>query len=131
MAAQTYPLPIRFSRWLLACAVRHWPEETRSWGRALAAEVDETTDALETLLWSWGGIMLFARSVVGSVVAWLKLPAGSRNGGAPVEFGTGRDICRLRSCIGDHGHEAIHMGIRGYFLASRFMRRKKHSPPAM
>jgi hypothetical protein len=57
--------------------VRHWPEETRAWGMALAAEIDETTDTLETLRWSWGGIMLFARSVIASAWTWLKLPAGA------------------------------------------------------
>jgi hypothetical protein len=89
LSPRAHPLPARFSRWLLACALRHWPEETRTWGTALAAEIDETTDAFETLLWSWGGIMLFARSVVASVLAWLKLPAGTplpRNaGGGPVD----------------------------------------------
>lgn len=77
---QTYPLPARFSRWLLGCAVRHWPEESRVWGAALAAEIDETKNIFESLLWLWGGIMLFARSVMGSILTWLKLPAGSGAG---------------------------------------------------
>ena len=72
-----YPLPVRLARWFLAWAVRHWPEETRAWGLALAAEIDETSGALEALWWSWGGIMLFARSVIASAWTWLKLPAGA------------------------------------------------------
>jgi hypothetical protein len=86
--SQANPLPARFSRWLLGCAVRHWPEETRAWGTALAAEVDETTGTWQTLLWSWGGIMLFARSVISNVVAWIKLPVGSSlpgGAGGPVD----------------------------------------------
>jgi uncharacterized protein (TIGR03435 family) len=39
--------------------------------------MDETTGAFESLLWSLGGIMLFTRSVVSSVLDWLRLPAGS------------------------------------------------------
>jgi hypothetical protein len=71
------PMPVRFARWLLRCAVRHWPKDTRVWGMALAAEIDATSRTLDALRWSWGGIMLFARSVVTSVWSWLKLPAGT------------------------------------------------------
>lgn len=77
VSLKAHSLSARFSRWLLACALRHWPAGTRAWGVALAAEVDETTDTLQTLLWSWGGIMLFTRSMMSSVLAWLKLPAGA------------------------------------------------------
>ena len=66
----------RLARWLLGCAVRHWPEETRPWGLALAAEIDETAGAFETVRWSLGGMMFFARSVLLGAWAWLKLPAG-------------------------------------------------------
>jgi hypothetical protein len=37
----------RVARWLLGCAMRHWPEETRSWGQALAAEADEIGSGFE------------------------------------------------------------------------------------
>jgi hypothetical protein len=57
--------------------VRYWPEENRAWGLALAAEIDETASAFETVRWSLGGIMFFTRSVLSSVWAWMKLPAGS------------------------------------------------------
>src|SRR5271169_2959529 len=76
MSSQANPSAARFARWLLGCAVRHWPEETRCWGLALAAEIDETGSAFETVRWSLGGIMLFTRSVLSSVWAWMKLPAG-------------------------------------------------------
>ena len=37
VANQERPAVARFARWLLGCAVRHWPEENRAWGLALAA----------------------------------------------------------------------------------------------
>lgn len=67
----------RFARALLACALRFWPAESRAWGAALAAEVDEATNGFEAMRWSLGGLMFFARSVLSSTWAWLKLPAGS------------------------------------------------------
>ncbi len=67
----------RMARWALWCAVRYWPEENRAWGLALAAEIDETRSAFETVRWSFGGIMFFTRSVLSSAWKWMKLPAGS------------------------------------------------------
>jgi len=77
MTMQESSVTARMARWALWCAVRHWPEENRAWGLALAAEVDETASAFETVRWSLGGIMLFTRSVLSSAWAWMKLPAGS------------------------------------------------------
>jgi hypothetical protein len=83
MATQESSVTARLARWALWCAVRHWPEENRAWGLALAAEVDETASAFETVRWSFGGIMLFSRSVLSSAWKWMKLPAGSSlSGGA-------------------------------------------------
>ena len=82
VAKQEIPASARFARWLLEWAVRHWPEETRPWGLALAAEIDETASAFETVRWSLGGIMLFARSVLSCAWAWMKLPAGGSLPGA-------------------------------------------------
>ena len=82
VAKQEIPASARFARWLLEWAVRHWPEETRPWGLALAAEIDETASAFETVSWSLGGIMLFARSVLSGAWAWMKLPAGGSLPGA-------------------------------------------------
>jgi hypothetical protein len=77
MSAQENSVTARFARWALAYAVRHWPEENRAWGLALAAEIDETASAFETVRWSLGGIMFFSRSVMSSAWKWMKLPAGS------------------------------------------------------
>jgi hypothetical protein len=77
MSAQENSVTARFARWVLGCAVRHWPEENRAWGLALAAEIDATASAFETVRWSLGGIMLFSRSVLSSVWKWMKLPTGS------------------------------------------------------
>ena len=83
----------RLARLLLDCALRHWPEETRPWGLALAAEIDEATSAFETVRWSLGGMMFFARAVLSGAWTWLKLPAGgSLPGGA-----TGPSILPKRS----------------------------------
>jgi hypothetical protein len=50
---------------------------------ALAAEIDQTATAFETVRWSLGGIMFFTRSVLSSAWKWTKLPAGSSlSGGA-------------------------------------------------
>jgi hypothetical protein len=84
VANQERPAVARFARWLLGCAVRHWPEENRAWGLALAAEIDETASAFETAKWSFGGIMLFSRSVFSSAWKWMKLPAGSSLSGGAV-----------------------------------------------
>jgi hypothetical protein len=66
------------ARWLLAGAVRHWPAETRAWGQAVAAELEEETmDAWESLSWSLGGVLLFFYSLAGSLWAWLHLPVGA------------------------------------------------------
>lgn len=78
----------RCARWLLGCALRYWPEETRPWGMALAAEIDETANAFETVRWSLGGIMFFGGSVLSSAWKWLRLPVGvplpGGDGGGPV-----------------------------------------------
>jgi hypothetical protein len=76
LSTQSGSVTARFARWALGCAVRYWPEENRAWGMALAAEIDETATAFETVRWSLGGIMFFTRSVLSSVWAWMKLPAG-------------------------------------------------------
>jgi tetratricopeptide (TPR) repeat protein len=83
VSSQANSTAARLARWLLGCAVRHWPEESRPWGLALAAEIDETAGAFETVRWSLGGMMFFARSVLSGAWTWLKLPAGgSLPGGA-------------------------------------------------
>jgi len=77
VSSQANSTAARLARWLLGCAVRHWPEQNRAWGLALAAEIDETASAFETVRWSLGGIMLFTRSVLSSAWKWMKLPTGS------------------------------------------------------
>lgn len=62
----------------LRFALRFWPEESRHWGDALAAELDEIEKPFESLHWALGGLMLFARASASRFLAWLRLPAGSR-----------------------------------------------------
>jgi hypothetical protein len=82
LSTQSGSVTARFARWALGCAVRYWPEENRAWGLALAAEIDETATAFETVRWSLGGIMFFTRSVLSSAWKWIKLPAGSSLSGS-------------------------------------------------
>ena len=84
MSSQDNSMTVRFARWALGWAVRHWPDENRAWGLALTAEIDETRSAFETVKWSFGGIMLFSRSVLSSGWKWMKLPAGSSLSGGAV-----------------------------------------------
>jgi hypothetical protein len=77
MSAQENSVTAPLARWVVGCAVRHWPKENRAWGLALAAEIDETASAFETVRWSLEGIMLFTRSVLSSAWKGMKLPAGS------------------------------------------------------
>lgn len=78
----------RFARAMLACALRYWPRDSRAWGAALAAEVDEATNGFDAMRWSLGGLMFFARSVLSSTWSWLNLPAGSS---LPVSGASGVD----------------------------------------
>jgi hypothetical protein len=78
----------RWARWALNFAARHWPHETRDWGLALAAEVDEATTPIDALRWSAGGIIFFARASLLEAWKWLNLPVGgSQNGvsGEPLD----------------------------------------------
>src|SRR5260370_33578666 len=77
MIAPKQSLPFRFAHFSLQLALRLWPEESRGWGQALAAEFEEIEDPLEALHWALGGLMLFARASTSHFLAWLKLPAGS------------------------------------------------------
>ena len=51
-------LAARILRW----ALRVWPAESREWGRAIEAELDETQSGLEALRWAMGGVMLLSKA---------------------------------------------------------------------
>jgi hypothetical protein len=68
----------RLAKSSLQIALRFWPEESRHWGHAVAAELDEIEKPFEALQWALGGLVLFARASASQFLAWLKLPAGSR-----------------------------------------------------
>lgn len=89
----------RFVRWALACALRFWPDESRAWGEALAAELEETSSTFEAVRWSLGGLMFFARSVLSSAWAWLKFPAGSSLPGGAASGPDGPSLVPKRSRI--------------------------------
>jgi hypothetical protein len=77
-------------------ALRLWPEESREWGHALAAELHEIESPFEALQWAIGGLMLFSRASISHFLDWLKLPAGSRLSTAPLPLG-GAPILPKRS----------------------------------
>ena len=81
----------------LRLALRFWPAESRDWGNALAAELHEIEKPVEALRWALGGLMLFSRASVSHLLAWLKLPAGSRLSKDPLLPGANPPILPKRS----------------------------------
>jgi hypothetical protein len=90
-------MPFRLAHSSLQLALRLWPEETRDWGHALAAELHEIEKPLEALRWALGGLMLFSRASASHFLAWLKRPAGSRLSAASLPIGTNPPILPKRS----------------------------------
>jgi hypothetical protein len=97
MTAPQQSLPLRLAHFSLQLALRFWPEESRHWGHALTAELDEIEQPIEALQWALGGLMLFARASASHFLAWLKLPAGSRLSPTSLPPGTTAPILPKRS----------------------------------
>jgi hypothetical protein len=97
MASPQQAIPFRLAQSSLQLALRFWPEESREWGHALAAELREIERPFEALQWALGGLMLFSRASVSHFLAWLKLPAGSRLSGDSSPLGGGAPILPKRS----------------------------------
>ena len=97
MSAPQQAMPFRLAHSSLQLALRFWPEETRDWGHALAAELHEIEKPFEALHWAIGGLMLFSRASVSHFLAWLKLPAGSVLSPPPFLPGTTPSILPKRS----------------------------------
>jgi len=55
-----------------------WPQETKQWGRALAAEVHEIRGFSEAIAWLIGGVMLLGREHVRSLWRVVARPIGLR-----------------------------------------------------
>lgn len=97
MTAPQPSLPFRLAHSSLQLALRLWPEESRHWGHALTAELDEIEQPFEALHWALGGLMLFARASASHFLDWLKLPAGSGLSPASLPPGTTAPILPKRS----------------------------------
>lgn len=69
-------------------AVRHWPESSRHWGQAMLAEMGEISEPVAALNWAAGGILLFARAMMGHFLEWMRLPAGTEFSGAALPSGS-------------------------------------------
>jgi hypothetical protein len=90
-------MPFWLAHSSLQVALRFWPEESRDWGHALAAELCEIEKPLEALQWALGGLMLFTRASASHFMAWLKLPAGTRLSAGSLPMVTGTPILPKRS----------------------------------
>jgi hypothetical protein len=97
MTAPKQSLSFRLAHFSLQLSLRLWPEESRGWGQALAAELDEIEKPFEALQWALGGLMLFTRASASQFLAWLKLPAGSRLSPASLLPGSAAPVLPKRS----------------------------------
>ena len=97
MASPQQSLGFRVADSSLQLALRFWPEESRHWGRALAAELHEIEKPFEALTWALGGLMLFSRASASHFLTWLKLPAGSRKSTSSLLPGANPPILPKRS----------------------------------
>jgi hypothetical protein len=97
MASSQQSLGFRVADSSLQLALRFWPEESRHWGHALAAELHEIEKPFEALHWAIGGLMLFTRASASHFLTWLKLPAGSGFSAASLPPGTNPAILPKRS----------------------------------
>jgi hypothetical protein len=97
MALPQQAMPFRLAHSSLQLALRLWPEETRDWGHALAAELHEIEKPFEALRWALGGLMLFSRASASHFLAWLKLPAGASLSQGSLPLGTDAPILPKRS----------------------------------
>jgi hypothetical protein len=97
MSAPRQSLPLRFAHSSVELALRFWPEESRHWGHALAAELHEIERPFEAIHWALGGLMLFTRATASHFLSWLKLPAGSRMSASSLPLGTSSPILPKRS----------------------------------
>lgn len=66
----------KFTNWFIALALGLWPEATRSWGQAWAAELPDISSDPERLRWVYGGIVLFLHAIGSCFLDWMKFPSG-------------------------------------------------------
>ena len=97
MIAARRPITARIVHRFLKLALRFWPEESRHWGQALAAEFHEIEQPFEAFWWALGGLMLFIRASASHVLVWLRLPVGSRFSAASLPGEAGAPLRPKRS----------------------------------
>jgi hypothetical protein len=97
MSAPRRSLSFRIAHSSVELALRFWPEESRHWGHALAAELHEIEKPFEAIHWALGGLMLFTRASVSRFLSWLKLPAGSGLSASSLPVGASSPILPKRS----------------------------------
>src|SRR6185437_3242934 len=74
--AQTAPFARRVADSAMRAALHVWPEESRRWGRALQAELDEIESPVAVLRWAMGGFMVLGRAWWNHVVHSWRRPFG-------------------------------------------------------
>ncbi len=77
MNSRPKPVLVGAAEWLLQKLIVVWPQESRPWGIALAAELAELETSWASLRWSIGGLTFFLRSVASHFASWMCLPAGA------------------------------------------------------
>jgi len=97
MIAAWHSFTARMVQRFLKLALLFCPEESRHWGRALAAEFHEIERPFEALWWAFGGLMLFIRTSASHYLAWLKLPVGPPFSGTSLSDEAGTPLLPKRS----------------------------------
>ncbi len=97
MIAAWHSFTARMVQRFLKLALLFWPEESRHWGQALAAEFHEIERPFEALWWAFGGLMLFIRTSASHYLAWLKLPVGPPFSGTSLSDEAGTPLLPKRS----------------------------------
>jgi len=78
MSETNQSLVLRWARWQTRALVRLWPEESRSWGQAIASEAEEIEQPLQAVGWALGGVTVYLRALGAHLWQWLKMPVGKR-----------------------------------------------------
>ena len=93
-------LVLRWARWQMRTLARLWPEESRTWGEAIASEAEEIDQPLQALGWALGGVTVYLRALGTHLLEWFKLPVGQRSGAtAPVPGEPGPKRSRIFTAV--------------------------------
>jgi hypothetical protein len=86
MSTNTPKLDLRIAPTLARAIVRVWPQATREWGQAFAAELPAAETSQAAFAWLIGGLMLLLREWLKHAWRSLGRPIGADTGGTPAAF---------------------------------------------